>query len=411
MKSPIFAIGNDVYEGTADFALKYMRQQRCGFNPYLKDSCHTHDGYIMGHGVLDSTFIDVVGGWHDASDYLQYLTTSANATFQMLFAYENNSRAFTDAHQSNGLEGKNGIPDIIDEAKWGLDWMIKMNPYYGVMFNQIADDRDHLGFRLPTQDPVSYGLKNQRPVYLVTGKQQGFGKFKNRSTGVSSSAAKYASSFALGSHVLKNFDQTYADLLIKKAIEAYTYANTHLGVNQTASNRAPYFYEEDNYVDDLELAAIQLYITTRDTQYMKEAIYWGELEPVTPWMIHNTARHYQWYPFVNLGHYLIAKHAWDPKVKEKFIGFMKQGLEAIYQRANQNGFLMGVPFIWCSNNLNMAALTQLRLYHQLTADDSYLTMEASLRDWLFGCNIWGTSMVVGLPSHGDHPVDPHSAFT
>src|SRR3546814_6405278 len=38
-------------------------------------------------------------------------------------------------------------------------------------------------------------------------------------------------------------------------------------------------------------------------------------------------------------------------------------------------------------------------------------MEGSLRDWLFGCNPWGTSMIVGLPQNGDTPADPHSAFT
>src|SRR5690606_38537254 len=43
--SPQFRIAGDVYEGTADFALRYMRQQRTLFNPFLKDSCHTHDGF------------------------------------------------------------------------------------------------------------------------------------------------------------------------------------------------------------------------------------------------------------------------------------------------------------------------------------------------------------------------------
>ncbi len=43
--SPDFRIGDDVYDGTADFLLNYMRQQRCGYNPYLKDSCHMADGY------------------------------------------------------------------------------------------------------------------------------------------------------------------------------------------------------------------------------------------------------------------------------------------------------------------------------------------------------------------------------
>ncbi|HEX4876485.1 MAG TPA: cellulase N-terminal Ig-like domain-containing protein, partial [Chitinophagaceae bacterium] len=82
--SPYFRIGDDVYKGAADFCLRYMRQQRTGFNHFLKDSCHNHDGYVLygeKAGIKDSTRIDVVGGWHDASDYLQYSTTSANATY------------------------------------------------------------------------------------------------------------------------------------------------------------------------------------------------------------------------------------------------------------------------------------------------------------------------------------------
>ena len=58
-----------------------------------------------------------------------------------------------------------------------------------------------------------------------------------------------------------------------------------------------------------------------------------------------------------------------------------------------------------------ATLTQLRLYYQLTHDTSYQAMEASLRDWLFGCNPWGTSMIIGLPKSGTAPRDPHSAFS
>ncbi|HET9432427.1 MAG TPA: cellulase N-terminal Ig-like domain-containing protein, partial [Chitinophagaceae bacterium] len=47
VKSPEFEIGDNVYKGAADFCLRYMRQQRTGFNPFLKDSCHTHDGYVL----------------------------------------------------------------------------------------------------------------------------------------------------------------------------------------------------------------------------------------------------------------------------------------------------------------------------------------------------------------------------
>ena len=72
--------------------------------------------------------MDVTGGWHDATDYLQYTATSSNAIFQLLFAYRENPTAFGDAYQSNGMPGSNGVPDIIDEAKFGMDWLKKMNP-------------------------------------------------------------------------------------------------------------------------------------------------------------------------------------------------------------------------------------------------------------------------------------------
>ena len=64
-RSPMFQIGENVYKGAADFCLRYMRQQRSGFNPFLKDSCHTHDGYVLygaAAGIKDSTYVDVVGG-------------------------------------------------------------------------------------------------------------------------------------------------------------------------------------------------------------------------------------------------------------------------------------------------------------------------------------------------------------
>ncbi len=97
-----------------------MRQQRSKFNPVMKDSCHTQDGFTLYGPMPDSTFIDVAGGWHDATDYLQYSSTSANATFQLLAAYRDFPGVFRDQYQANGLEGSNRIPDVLDEARWGL---------------------------------------------------------------------------------------------------------------------------------------------------------------------------------------------------------------------------------------------------------------------------------------------------
>ena len=49
IESPVFPINNRVWDGTADFVLNYMRQQRCGFNPFQRDSCHVKDAYVRYH--------------------------------------------------------------------------------------------------------------------------------------------------------------------------------------------------------------------------------------------------------------------------------------------------------------------------------------------------------------------------
>ncbi len=403
--SPQFPISDGSYQNAADFILNYMRQQQCGYNPFLKDSCHKHDGFIIYHPTLDSTHIDVRGGWHDASDYLQYVTTSANAVYQMLFAYRHFPEVFGDSYDKDGNQGENGIPDILDCAKWGLDWLDRMNPEPGTMFNQIADDRDHQMFRLPTEDSVNYGKGMERPVYTCTGQPQGVFQHKNRATGTASTAGKYASAFALGSVLLQPWYPEYCAKIRHKAFAAYSYGKAHPGVCQTAPCRAPYFYEEDNWVDDMELAAIQLFQISNDSGYLTDAREFGLQEPTTPWMGADTARHYQWYPFLNLGHAELAQLS-----QKEFVGYLKCGLEKISQKG-KNAFRFGIPFIWCSNNLAAAAITQCHLYRAITGDNQFLEMETALRDWLFGCNPWGTSMIVGLPVWGDTPVDPHSAFT
>jgi endoglucanase len=413
--SPLLIIGNDVYKGTADFALRYMRQQRSGFNPYLKDSCHTHDGFVLygqKAGIKDSTYFDASGGWHDASDYLQYSTTSANATYHLLMAYRDFPQVFGDEKQANGLDGKNGRADVLDEAKWGLDWLLKMHPKKNIMFNQIADDRDHINMRIPKEDN-QYGKGFERPLYYISGEPQVRGKFMNNTTGTSSTAAKFSSAFNLGAMLFKNIDKKYTQTLIEKGKTAYNYALIKPGVTQTASVKSPYIYAEDNWVDDMELAEVSLNfnLPKSNLKNLSNALKYAEKEPTTPWLAKDTAAHYQYYPFINLGHNELAKQLQGAE-KDKIIGYYKQGIEQVWERAKQNAFYRGIPFIWCSNNLTVAFAIQTNWYAKLTGDNSYDELEQANIDWIFGCNPWGASMVYGLPNWSENtPKDPHSAFT
>jgi endoglucanase len=428
-RSPEFEIGNDVYKGAADFCLRYMRQQRSGFNPFLKDSCHTHDGYVLygeKAGIKDSTHIDVVGGWHDASDYLQYASTSANATYHLLMAWRDFPRLFGDEKLANGLDGKNGMADVLDEAKWGLDWLLKMHPRGDWMFNQVGDDRDHIGMRIPREDSA-YGKGYERPVYFVSGEPQQRGKFMNNTTGTSSIAGKFASAFALGSQVFES-ERDYSDSLDEKAASALQYGFKKFGETQTASVKSPYIYAEENWTDDMELAEACLFKesisyanrkhlerpTLRDdidpNIFLNAAIAFSKRESITPWLGKDTAKHYQWYPFINVGHYELAKQL-KGKDRDTIVGYYREGIQRVWNKAKQNAFYRGVPFIWCSNNLTTAFAIQCYWYRQLTADKTFSELQQANFDWLFGCNPWGTSFVYGLPANGDTPTDPHSAFT
>ncbi|MGZ8559299.1 MAG: glycoside hydrolase family 9 protein, partial [Chitinophagaceae bacterium] len=315
-----------------------------------------------------------------------------------------------------------------DEAKWGLDWLVKMHPKDDWMFNQIGDDRDHIGMRIPKED-TQYGRGNQRPVYFVSGEPQQRGKFMNNTTGTASTAGKFASAFALGAELYFAGSQVaYADSLARKMFTSLEYAYKDTGFTQTASVKSPYIYAEDDWRDDVELAQAQVktswvnilskshlkFIKPGKSYFSKDyddvTIGYAREEPITPWLGADTANHYQWYPFINIGHYELAKQLKD-KQRDTIIGYYKQGIERVWNKAKDNAFYRGIPFIWCSNNLTTSFTIQCYWYKELTGDSTYDELEQANFDWLFGCNPWGTSMVYGLPSYGDTPVDPHSAFT
>ena len=407
-------IGDDAYSRYAlnELPLVYLRQQRCGFNPVHNEPCHTNDGFLVLSGDRDGEHVDVTGGWHDASDYLQYLTTSANTVYQLLFAYRETPTGWADHYDANGRPGANGVPDILDEARWGLEWMMKMNPAEGEYYNQIADDRDHRFVGVPSADNVDYGMGEggARPVYPCIGHPCGLGKYLNESTGLASSVAKFASSFALGSEVFADLDPAFAADMAQRSEAAYAVAKANPGACQTCSTVSPYRYEEYNYVDDLELAAVARYRLTADSTLMADAVSYGRQEPVTPWMGADSAAHYQWYPFVNLGHPEIARLNSERSVE--FARNMRSGLARVADRAGNNAFRYGVPFIWCSNNLVVALATQATLYREITGDEQFRELEIAARDWLFGVNPWGQTMLI-LPEDMvlSSPLDPHSAMT
>ena len=128
--SASFAIADDVYAGLADESLEFMREQRCGYNPFLDQTCHQLDGRTAYGPLTNGTYLDCAGGWHDGGDLLKYLLTSGNATAQMLLAWQlaGGAPIFNDTVRADEQGRRaNRVPDILDEARWGLEWMLKLH--------------------------------------------------------------------------------------------------------------------------------------------------------------------------------------------------------------------------------------------------------------------------------------------
>lgn len=417
-KSFPFVIGKHASAALPDQLLEFMRQQRCGYNPWLGTNCHQHDGRTAYGPPPAGTPMDARGGWHDAGDLLKYLITSANATAQMLLAYELGTRnakrgtIFADSFGALGNPGANGIPDLLDEARWGLDWMLKLHPTPDALYHQVADDRDHYGWRLPQDEQADYGWGKggARVVYFADGQPQGLSQYQSQSTGVANIAGRYAAAMALAYQILKDDPQQkdFARRCLQAAKEVYALGRTKEGVQQGNSFKAPYRYEESTWADDMEWGAAELFRATREPRYLDDARRYAKIAADEGWMGREQAGHYQFYPFMNAGHFRLYDLV-DRGFKKQLASYYRAGIERCVQAGQKNPYRVGVPFIWCSNNLLTALVTQCLMYERMTGDTRYREFCAKQRDWLLGRNPWGTTMFTDIGS--DSPTDVHLMTT
>jgi len=407
-----FSIGN--YPDWQEDIVGFIRTQRCGFNPYIQEFCHQKDGLSFFGKREDSTRIDATGGWHDAGDQLKYLITSSNTTARLLMAYQMKPKGFKDEVDARGLRGSNNLPDVLDEAKWGLEWLLKMHPSPDELYHQVADDRDHRGFKLPHEDNADYGWgpNSFRPVYFASGKPQGLSKYQSKATGIANLAGRSSATLAMGYEIFINFKdyEVFAKTCLNAALELYEMGEKQEGYQQGNSFGAPYRYEENTWADDMEWAAACLYKITKNENFIKDARAYAKNIGSWSWMERDSTGHYEMYPFVNMGHYALWQVG-DSEDKKEMIHYYEHNLEQIKSRAEKNPYGVGHLFIWCSNNLAAAVATQAMLYEKMSGSQKYRSLLQDHTNWLLGLNPWNTSMITEIPENSDTPVDVHMPFS
>ncbi|HTQ46551.1 MAG TPA: glycoside hydrolase family 9 protein [Polyangiaceae bacterium] len=275
VRSPIFHIGDDVYDGVLTQSMRMFYYQRDGIAKDAKYAgadwadgvAHPQDAkcalYSDGSGVRD-----LHGGWFDAGDQNRYTNWTASDVIELLRAYVENRAPFGDA--TNIPESGNGVPDLLDEVKWGLDWLVRMQNADG----SVLSIAGHQGASPPSTDasPCKYGPAS------------------------TSATLTTAAAFAFASRVYGSVASVgtaypgFASDLGTRAQKAWTWAVAHPSV--TFSNAGKVASGEQEVDDDGRLqkkvqAAVFLFELTGDATYQSvvDASYAALLSSFDPFHI------------------------------------------------------------------------------------------------------------------------------
>jgi endoglucanase len=200
-KSDAFAIGKKLYAGALYAAQKHFYFQRCrtalaephavfeGDKFTRAAPCHVHEdiGWDFKDYPDKKTKRKVEGGWHDAGNYEMYVPSTAPTAQALLMAYEAHPELFKDGDLQIP-ESANKIPDILDEVKWGLVWVLSL------------------------QEPRTGGFRAREAVYDWSENVPPQDERKARwIAGVgSASTAKACAALAVAARVYKKFDPAFA---------------------------------------------------------------------------------------------------------------------------------------------------------------------------------------------------------
>ena len=245
-----FKIADNVYDEAFKASLRMFYLQRCGVEldadlagAHAHPECHTSEATIYG---TDET-IDVSGGWHDAGDYGRYVVSGAKAAADLMLAYSLYPEAFDDALDIP--ESGNGIPDVLDEVKFELDWLFKMQASDGGVYHKVTC-ANFPGFVMPEEETEE----------LIV-------------TPVSTTATgDFAAVMAMASYVYADIDPEYAQACLDAAVKAYEYLAEHTSLEGAVNPDGIVTgeYPDTNDVDERLWALAELFKATGDSKYDDE---------------------------------------------------------------------------------------------------------------------------------------------
>jgi endoglucanase len=391
-----FDIAPDVYAKTWRLAMRSYYGQRCGiavdlgpeFPGYQHPACHLEGAYHPSSGKTGPK--PATGGWHDAGDYGRYVVNSGISTGTLLWAYEFYGARLKNVNLAIPESG-NGQPDMLNEIKWNLDWMLSMQDDDGGVWQKQTSEK-FPGFIMPEKDKlVSYVI--------------GVGKEPFKS---SCATGDFAAVMAIAGRVYQPFNPAFANKCTKAAQKAFEWLGNHVTVPfRNPPGVSTGEYGDGNCADEQLWAAAELFRTTGEQPYSR--YFLDHFAAFRRPKVDDEAEPPSWENVGSLAFwtYAMARNA-DPGAANTLRHDMIAAADEIANRAGSNGYrisLVNRDYIWGSNgvlaNYGMELLVASSMLHNQRYAD------AALEDlhYLLGRNTFSLSFVTRV---GENPFrHPH----
>jgi endoglucanase len=389
--SSVFAVSDSVYDRVYRTALKGFYFQRCGLllasafaGAYQHPACHLLDGVF--HSSSDTSgFHLATGGWHDAGDYGKYVVNAGISVGTLLLAYDLFPLRFAD--DDLGIpESGNGVPDILDEARYELQWILLMQRADGGFWFKLTREQ-FAGFIMPQADTGT------RYLYAV-------------STAATGDATAV---LAIAARLFASYDADFAQTCLDAGKRGWQFLAAHPGIVPSGGFRNPSGtatgeYGDADDSDERLWAASELFETTGETPYHEffltnyalgpeftAPMWWGDVRPL------------------GLLTYLRSKRSdvsgsVHTELRQSLLSFCSSQIA----KRNASGYqvlLQSGDYVWGSNSVALNAAVLLLAGSAESGDTLALAVAQDQLHYVLGANGLSRSFVTGL---GEHPPrQPH----
>jgi endoglucanase len=390
-----FTVDRNVFEHTYYLAMRAFYGQRCGtsvdlgpeFPGYKHAICHQHGEFHASSGATGLR--DNVGGWHDAGDYGRYVVNSGVSTGTLLWAWEIFGPKLKNI-QLKIPETGNGTPDILNEARWNLEWMLKMQDSDGGVWHKQTSET-FPGFVAPEDD-------------VLPSKVMGTGSAPYKSTCATADLAAVA---AIAARVYKPFDAKFAAQTLDAARKAWAWTEKYPDVtfkNPQGVNTGE--YGDANCKDERLWAAAELWRTTGEAAYNNfflnhYAEFLSSLDspPLENWNAMG--------PMALRSYALSKRKSANGRAVRAIRERSLKSAQAIAERTRSNPYhtsMQAKDFVWGSNGVAASYGMDLLIANALQPNPGFVDAARDNLHYLLGRNTFSLSWVTQVGEHSfEHP--------